>query len=78
MPSVESHRLLLVDEVAAALRVSRSEVYALVRRGMLPAVRIGRAVRLDEVALRDFIASGGARRPANGGGVVACPDRGQA
>ncbi len=44
-------RLLTVSEVAEALRVSNMTVYRLVSSGELPAVRIGRSVRLraDEV-----------------------------
>jgi len=42
---------LTVSEVAAALRVSNMTVYRLVSAGELPAVRVGRSVRLrrDEV-----------------------------
>ena len=36
--------LLTADDVAAVLRVPRSLVYALARRGELPAIRIGRRV----------------------------------
>jgi excisionase family DNA binding protein len=44
-------RFLTVREVAAALRVSNMTVYRLVSAGDLPAVRVGRSVRLraDEV-----------------------------
>ncbi|MGH9047284.1 MAG: helix-turn-helix domain-containing protein [Acidimicrobiales bacterium] len=44
-------RLLTVNEVATALRVSNMTVYRLVSAGELPAVRVGRCVRLraDEV-----------------------------
>jgi len=83
MPSVELQRFLLVDEVASQLRISRSEVYALVREGLLPALRVGRSIRLDERALRDFIASGGRGWPGGwrkrtGGGEAACRARTQA
>lgn len=44
-------RYLTVSEVAAALRVSNMTVYRLVSSGELPAVKIGRSLRLpvDEV-----------------------------
>jgi excisionase family DNA binding protein len=41
-----SRRFLTVSEVAVALRVSNMTVYRLVSSGELPAVRIGRSVRL--------------------------------
>jgi excisionase family DNA binding protein len=39
-------RFLTVSEVAIALRVSNMTVYRLVSSGELPAVRVGRCVRL--------------------------------
>ena len=41
-----STRFLTVSEVATALRVSNMTVYRLVSSGELPAVRVGRLVRL--------------------------------
>ena len=55
-------RLLTVEEAARALGVSKMRGYALVRDGILPAgvaVRLGRQVRVDARALREFIARGG-------------------
>jgi len=40
-------RFLTVSEVAVALRVSNMTVYRLVSAGELPAVRVGRCVRLQ-------------------------------
>ena len=51
--------LLTVAEVAAELRITRSGVYALVRSGVLPGVRVGRRIRVPQPVLRNFIASGG-------------------
>ena len=51
--------MLTVDEAAAQLRVSRGAVYQLVRSGVLPSVRIGRAVRIPERCLQNFVESGG-------------------
>jgi excisionase family DNA binding protein len=48
--------LLTADDVAAVLRVSRSLVYALARRGELPAIRIGeRYIRFRAEAIERWI-----------------------
>jgi putative molybdopterin biosynthesis protein len=52
-------RLLCVPEVAEQLRVSREGAYELCREGLLPAVRLGRQVRIDPDELRAWIQSGG-------------------
>lgn len=52
-------RLLTMDEVAEALNVSRARGYELVRRGMIPAVRIGRQVRVHPEQLERWVESGG-------------------
>ena len=50
-------RLLIADDVAALLGVSPAFVYALVRRGELPAVRVGdRYVRFRREAVEGWIA----------------------
>ena len=48
-----------VPEVAQILRVPKLHVYRLVREGKLPAVHIGRWVRVPEEALRAWMAQGG-------------------
>jgi excisionase family DNA binding protein len=48
-----------IPEVARELDVSVPRAYALVREGLLPAVRLGRQVRVSEAALRRFISDGG-------------------
>jgi excisionase family DNA binding protein len=55
--------LLTVSEVAQVLRVPRARAYALIREGMLPAVRIGRQLRVAEDALAEWIAQGGQALP---------------
>lgn len=45
-------RSLTVKEVAALLKLSHRRVYKLIRAGVLPGVKIGRAVRVPEEALR--------------------------
>ena len=46
--------LLTVPDVAARLSVPRAYVYALARRADLPAVRIGRYIRIPDAALREW------------------------
>ena len=47
--------LLNSGQVAKALGVSKSFAYALMRRGELPVVRMGRAVRVRPQDLEDYI-----------------------
>lgn len=44
-------RLLKIPEVMAHLRVSRSTLHELMKRGELPVVRLGRCVRIPAEAL---------------------------
>jgi len=48
-----------VPEVARILRISPGRCYELVRRGIVPSVRLLRQVRVTETALAEFIARGG-------------------
>jgi excisionase family DNA binding protein len=41
-------RLLTVGEVAATMRVSNMTVYRLIKRGELPAIRVGKNYRIRE------------------------------
>lgn len=50
-------RALTVAETAAALHLNRNTVYDLVRRGQLPALRVGRVIRIPETALHEWITS---------------------
>lgn len=52
---------LTPDEVAEFLQVSRFTVYELVKRGELPAFRVGRQVRIDPDALEAYIKKGWSR-----------------
>jgi len=47
--------LLKPDEAAAWLRVGRSKLYALLKSGDLPSVRIGGSIRVPVEALRRWI-----------------------
>ncbi|HLW59115.1 MAG TPA: helix-turn-helix domain-containing protein [bacterium] len=55
--------LLRVPRVARVLDVHDHRVYKLIRNGVLPSVRLGRQVRVDEDALRDWIRRGGQSLP---------------
>jgi excisionase family DNA binding protein len=48
-------RFLTVAEVASVMRVSKMTVYRLVNAGTLPAVRVGRSVRVPEQAVHDYL-----------------------
>jgi excisionase family DNA binding protein len=47
--------LLTVDEAAEILRIGRNGAYAAVANGCLPAVRIGRTIRIPRDALAVLI-----------------------
>ena len=47
----EQHEWLKVPEVAQLLRVARSRAYELVADGEIPAVKIGRSVRVNRKEL---------------------------
>jgi excisionase family DNA binding protein len=48
--------LLTIPEVGAQLGLGRSKIYQLLGEGILPVVRIGRAVRIPRQALEDLVA----------------------
>mgnify|MGYP001262311710 CR=1 FL=1 len=63
------------DEVAALLRVSPDAIRRLLRRGALPAIRVGRAWRVEEGELQRWLRRGLLRnaRTVNGrGGPCLC------
>lgn len=47
---------LTVAEATSVMLVSKMTVYRLIRRGELPAIRIGRSFRLPEQAVHDYLA----------------------
>ncbi len=59
IPRLPNHRpgssWLTVPEVAAELRVSRMTVYRLIHDGDLPAIRVGRNIRVPENALDTYV-----------------------
>ena len=58
-------RLLIAQDVAAALKMGLSTVYLLVERGDLPSIRIGRSVRIRPEDLEKFIDSKAQRQATN-------------
>lgn len=48
-----------VETVALMLGLTKQALYEAVRRGLIPAVRIGRRIRFDLDRLNDWAASGG-------------------
>ncbi len=52
-------KLLTVLEVSQILATTKARTYELIRRGILPAVHLGRQVRVDERGLEDFLRAGG-------------------
>ena len=58
---------LTPDEVAERLKLHRGTVYRLVSRGVLPAHRIDRAIRIDAVELDQWLRSEPEERRARQG-----------
>lgn len=52
-------RLLTVPQVAEMTQLTEARVYEAVRLHLLPGVRIGRQVRIEETAFLDWIRAGG-------------------
>lgn len=48
-------RLLTVAEVAAIMRLSKMTVYRMVNSGVLPALKVGRSVRIPEYVVDDYL-----------------------
>jgi excisionase family DNA binding protein len=63
---------LTVAEVASVMRVSKMTVYRLVHSGHLPAIRVGRAFRVPEQAVHEYLRESylgvevGGERPSDG------------
>lgn len=47
--------ILCADDVAKRLNISKALVYQLVRRGAIPAVHIGKSVRIRSIDLEAYI-----------------------
>jgi excisionase family DNA binding protein len=52
-------RLLTAKQAAELLQISLQRLYEAVRLKLIPCVRIGKQIRFDEDALREWITRGG-------------------
>ena len=55
--------LLTVPEAAKVLRISRNLAYELVARGEIPAIRLGRVIRVPRAPLEEWVKSEAAAPP---------------
>jgi excisionase family DNA binding protein len=62
--------LLRVGEVGAILGLSKSQVFALVREGRLPSIKVGGARRFSPEDVAALIAAGRDRKPAQPRGLA--------
>lgn len=60
---MEPDKILTVPDVAKYLKISRAKTYALVQRGEIPSIKLGRNVRIRESDLLAWIESQ-VRKPA--------------
>lgn len=69
-------KLLTAQDVSIILRVSPHRIYQMARQGMLPAIRVGRCLRIDEAKLQAWLDKGGLCLESEGGahGGVAEPE----
>jgi excisionase family DNA binding protein len=54
---VENDQFIRIPEMAAELKISRGRAYALVADGTIPAVKIGRSLRVSRSELRSWLAT---------------------
>jgi excisionase family DNA binding protein len=52
---VENDQFVRIPEMAAELKISRGRAYALVADGTIPAVKIGRSLRVSRRELRAWL-----------------------
>lgn len=60
-------RVYTLDEVAETLQITKKTLYAYVRGGTLPAVKLGRVWRITEDSLKAFLETGAPVADANRG-----------
>lgn len=58
-PVVTGLRFFTVPEIADLLQMKRERVYEAVRLGLVPAVHIGRQIRIEERAFVEWVRDGG-------------------
>lgn len=67
-----SNKLLSRKAAAAALGIPARTVYALVRQGEIPAVRVGRVLRFDRAHLDEWLARRTANAPEPEPALIEC------
>lgn len=60
MKEAIQHDLLTIQQVQARLQINRDRVYAMVRAGEIPSVRIGGGIRIPRLAYERWVESLGA------------------
>jgi excisionase family DNA binding protein len=63
---MQTQEFLTAHDVSVLLRVTRARVYELIRLGIVPAIRLGRQVRVSSQQLRDWLARGQSIGPIGG------------
>ena len=58
-PVTTGLRFFTVPEIADLLQMKRERVYEAVRLGLVPAVHIGRQIRIEERAFAEWVRDGG-------------------
>ncbi|MTV61782.1 helix-turn-helix domain-containing protein, partial [Streptococcus pneumoniae] len=58
-PAATALRFFTVPEIADLLQMKRERVYEAVRLGLVPAVHIGRQIRIEEKAFVEWVRDGG-------------------
>jgi excisionase family DNA binding protein len=57
-----------VEQARALLQVSRGSMYALIRTGQVPSIRLGRSIRIPRHRLEQMLNGEADARQNNGGG----------
>jgi excisionase family DNA binding protein len=52
-------KFITVNQIAKQTELSTGRVYEMIRLGLLPAVRFGRQIRVEEQAFKDWVSRGG-------------------
>lgn len=52
--SLKTFETLTVDEVADLLRLTKGSIYQYVRRGIIPAYKVGRSLRFDKAKIENI------------------------
>jgi putative molybdopterin biosynthesis protein len=54
-----SNKFLQISQVSDLLEISETTTRRLVKKGVLPAIRVGRQIRIDEKRFQEWLDSGG-------------------